>query len=117
MATSFYDEMAALAAEMLEEFGGPAQLIRSAPTTAAFDKVAGRPTVVAAPVTVPVRAVVAPQAFETDDGRKDTRTVATLLVEALRGDKLVMGTQTWIVGNVTKIAPIGTPIVFFAEVS
>lgn len=113
----FSQEMAALAVEMLDEFGGPAQLVSSAPAAPSFDKATGRPTAAAAPASTPVRAVVGPQEVETDDGRKETRTIATLLVEPRRGDKLVMGTQTWVVGNVTRIAPIGTPIVFFAEVS
>jgi len=114
---SFYDEMAALAVEMLEEFGGDAHLIRSAPESARFDKATGRPLRAPQPTSTPVRAVVGPQEVTADDGRKDTRTIATLLVEPLRGDKLVMGSQTWVVGDVQRIAPIGTPIVFFAEVA
>lgn len=114
---AFYEEMAALAVEMLAEFGGPAQLTRSAPTTGAFDKTTGRPTGSAAPTSVAVTTVVAPQAFETEDGRKEVRTVATMLTQPNHGDKLTMGSQVWIIGNVTKIAPIGTPIVFFAEVA
>lgn len=114
---TFYEDMAALAVEMLEEFGGDAQLVRAAPAPDAFDKRTGRATPAPAPQTIPARAVVGPQTVRADDGRTDTRTIATLIVEPLRGDQLILGSQTWVVGDVTRVAPIGTPIIFFAEVS
>lgn len=114
---SFYDNMAALAIRMLDKFGGDAQLVRSAPASEAFNKRAGRPSGSPSSTAIPVKAVVGPQDVTTDDGRIVTRTVATLLVEAQRGDKLTMGGSSWLVGNVTRIAPIGQPIIYLAEVS
>lgn len=113
---AFYDDMAALAVEMLAEFGIDAQLISSGPVTASFDKATGRPKP-STPTTTTVRVVTGPREVLDEEGRRVVRTVATLLVEPRTGDKLVIAGQPLVVGNVTVIAPVGTPIVCFAEVA
>jgi hypothetical protein len=113
---AFYDEMAALALEMLAEFGTDAQLISSGPVTASFDKATGRPKP-STPTTKTLRVVTGPREVLDEEARRVVRTVATLLVEPRRGDKLVIAGQPLVVCNVTVIAPVGTPIVCFAEVA
>ena len=111
------DELAAVARDMLDEFGARAQLIGRAPAAARFDKVTGRPLPGSAPMVREVRAVVSPQEVLDEDGRRVTRSVATLLERPTSGDTLSMGPQLWTVGRVTTIAPQGTPIIYRAEVS
>ena len=110
---TFHEEMVALSISLLDEFGGPAQLIRS---TATFNKATGR-EVDATPTTTPVIAQIAPVSAEDADGRAVTLSVATLLVEPRRGDKLVVGTRTFVVGDVDTQIAQNLPVVYKAEVA
>jgi hypothetical protein len=115
---NLYDEFYPLVVEMLEEFGGNATLSRTAPAAPSLaDKRAGRAAPAQAAQDSPVRAAVGPMAVQGVDGRRETRTVATMLVEPREGDKLVMGESSYIVGSVTRVAPQGKAIVYMAEVS
>lgn len=115
---NLYDEFYPLVVEMLDEFGAIATLSSgAAPSTSVAAKRAGRAPAAQEAQSRPVRACVGPLAVLGVDGRKETRTVATMLVEPREGDKLAMGEMSWTVGNVTKVAPQGKAIVFMAEVS
>ena len=115
---NLHAEFYPLAVEMLEEFGGDATLVSTAPAPAAFNKQTGRPVTGApAPQNRPVRVAVGPIDIAGVDGRLTYRTAATMLVEPREGDKLVQGDLTWIIGKVTRIAPQGQSILFIAEVS
>ncbi len=114
-----YEEFYPLVVELLEDFGADATLTATAPAASSLDaKRAGR----ALPVTVqpssrPTRACV--RAIESlgVDGRKEMRSVATMLAEPFEGETLTMGESSWVIGTVSRQAPQGKPIVFYAEVS
>jgi hypothetical protein len=113
-----YDEFYPVAVEMLEEFGSDATLTSTAPAApTAQAKRSGRPAPAAQPQSRPARAVVGPVEVTGSDGRKTLQTLATLLVEPTKGETLVMGQNSWIVGKVTRIAPQGKAIVYMAEVA
>ncbi|WP_454883994.1 hypothetical protein [Sphingomonas oryzagri] len=112
--SGFYDDMASLAVELLGEFGGPATLNKPAVTI--FDKKTGEQTVVSPATSLFVTTVVGPIEVTDDQGRQLFKTIATLLVEAAEGDTITQGVMTYRVGKVTTVAPIGTPIVYLAEV-
>lgn len=115
---NLYDEFYPLVVEMLDDFGGDAVLSSTAPAAPSLaDKRAGRATPASSTQQRPVRAAVAPLEVQGVDGRLETRSVATMLVEPREGDKLVMGSMSWIIGKVTRVAPQGKAIVFMAEVS
>ncbi len=113
--SGFYEDMAALAVELLDEFGGPAILNKPPVTT--FDKRTGVETIVSPATSAPIVAVVGPIEVVDDQGRQLFKTIATLLVETTEGDTIIQGVMTYHVGKVTTVAPIGTPIVYLAEVS
>lgn len=116
---NLYDEFYPVAVEMLEEFGTTATLTSTAPAApSAAAKRSGRATPTSgAAQNRPVATIVSPLQIEGVDGRLETRSVATMLLEPREGDTLTMGAQVWKVGTVTRLAPQGQPIVFFAEVS
>ena len=113
--SEFYDEMVALAVDMLNTFGGPATLTRPAAST--FDKKLGKQVITGEPSSQSVLTVVGPVEMIDDDGRKVFKTIATLLVEPREGDALTQMLRTFRIGKVTVIAPIGAPIVYLAEVA
>ncbi len=108
----FNAEMIALAMDLIAEFGGPAELVR---TTRGFNKATGRETPTTSTST-PVQVIIAPQEVADADGRRVTRTIATMLVEPHQNDKLMIGQQEWIVGNVTTIFAQNLPVVYKAVV-
>lgn len=111
---SFYQDMADLAAECLEEFGEAATLSRE---TVTFDKKTGRRTaVVAAPVNT-LAVVDDMEVLDENLGRDVIRTIATMLHKPEVNDKLTMGDRTWIIGKVTTIQPTTLAIIHFAEVT
>lgn len=115
-----YAEFYPLVVEMLDEFGAAATLTATAPAAPSLEaKRAGRAiAVTGSPATRPTRAVVGPVAVQGVDGRKELRSMATMLVEPLEGETLTIGTgKPWVIGTVTRVAPQGKAIVFMAEVS
>lgn len=116
---NLYQEFYPLVVEMLDEFGAAATLTATAPGASSLKaKRAGRAIpVTGQPATRPTRAVVGPVAVQGVDGRKEMRTLATMLAEPFEGEKLTMGDLSWVVGAVTRVAPQGKAIVFMAEVS
>lgn len=116
---NLYQDFYPLAVEMLDEFGTVATLTATASAASSLEaKRAGRAVaVVGQPATRPTRAVVGPVPIQGVDGRKEMRTLATMLAEPFEGEKLTMGDLSWVVGAVTRVAPQGKAIVFMAEVS
>lgn len=114
---TFYEEMAALASEMLEEFGAPGVLIRSGPSISTFDKKLGRNvTNAGAPLEIPVSASVGPVEVEGVDGRKVMRSVAVTLLAPEQGDKLRWGELTYTIGTVTALPLQGRIVAYMSEV-
>lgn len=117
MKTNLYEEFYPLVLEMLDEFGADGTLISTGPTAPILDaKRAGRAPTVATPLSRPVRVTVGPISIQGVNGRKETRTVATTLVQPREGDKLTVGETTWTIAHVTRIDPQGKAIVFVSEV-
>ena len=115
---NLYDEFYPLAVEMLTEFGTDAELLATAPapvSTAA--KRAGRVAQTTSPASRPTKAVVGPVEVVGSDGRKSYPTLATMLAEPVEGETLNMGTSSWKIGKVTRVAPQGQAIVYMAEVA
>jgi len=114
-----YDEFYPLVVEMLEEFGTKAVLHSDAPAAASLAaKRAGRATPAAqTPQGRTTLVAVAPMQVASDNGRMETRSIATMLLEPSEGETLVMGDVRWKVGAVTRVAPQGKAIVYMAEVS
>ena len=114
-----YEEFHPLVVELLEEFGTKATLSGTAPDAAVLaakragralpkgQQAAGRPTL----------AVVTPVKREGDNGRLEMRSVATMLLEPHEGETLTIGSDTWNIGSVTRVAPQGKAIVYMADVS
>ncbi|UYY77497.1 hypothetical protein [Sphingomonas sp. R1] len=115
---SLYDEFYPLAIELLTELGTDATLIGTAPTdTSLAAKRAGRVAAGGQPQGRPTKAVVGPIEVTGSDGRKTLQSVATMLAEPHQGDTLTMGSLSWQIGKVTRIAPQGQAIVYIAEVA
>ena len=118
MSNPFYEDMAAVAIGLLADFGVDGQLVRSAPKSAYFEKATGRELPRPGPTIIPVRAATGPQSVELVEGRTVTRATATLLVEPLRGDQLLLGARTWVVDSVKAYEGAdGTAIAYEAGVS
>jgi hypothetical protein len=116
---NLYDEFYPLAVEMLDEFGADATLTATAPAASTLDaKRAGRAIpATGTPAQRPCRAVVGPLQVLGVDGRRETRSVATMLSEPHEGETLTMGETSWVIGKVDRTAPQGKPILYTAEVS
>ena len=114
---TFGEETVALVVEMLGEFGTTAQLVSSAPTPATYNKQTGRTTSAATPASASVTVIMGDAIVEVIDGRKTTTSDATLTVEANAGDKLVVGSQTWLVGKVTRYPLQNSIVAYVAEVT
>jgi hypothetical protein len=115
---NLYDEFYPLAVELLNELGADATLTSTAPTdTSLAAKRAGRAVPAGQPQSRPTRAVVGPIEVVGSEGRKTLETRATMLAEPQRGDTLTMGSLSWQIGTVTRIAPQGKAIVYIAEVA
>lgn len=115
---SLYDDFYPLVVEILTEFGTDATLIGTAPTdTSLAAKRAGRASAGGQPQGRPTKAVVGPIEVAGSDGRKTLQSVATMLAEPHAGDTLTMGSLSWQIGKVTRIAPQGQAIVYIAEVA
>lgn len=110
---TFYEEMADLAAEMLNEFGAAATLSRE---TVSFNKATGRRTAVVANPIATLALVDDMEVLDENTGRDVIRTIATMLHKPEVNDKLTMGDRTWIIGKVTTLQPTNLPIIHFAEV-
>jgi len=116
---NLYEEFYPMVVEMLTEFGTKATLSGTAPDAAVLaakragralpkgQQAAGRQTL----------AVVTPMQVQGDNGRLEMRSIATMLLEPHTGETLTMGSDTWNIGTVTRVAPQGQAIVFMAEVS
>ena len=115
---TFYEEMAVLAAEMLDEFGAPGVLVRSGPTSSTFDKKLGRNvTTSGAPLEIPTSASVGPVEMRGVEGRLVLQTVAVTLVAPEQGDKLRWGDLTYTVGTVTALPLQGRIVAYMSEVA
>lgn len=110
---SFYEEMAELAVEMLNEFGAPATLSRE---TVTFNKQTNRRIAVAVDPVATMAIVDDLEVLDENTGRDVIRTIATMLHKPEINDKLTMGERTWIIGKVTTVQPTNLPIIHFAEV-
>lgn len=115
---TFYEDMAALAEEMLAEFGAPGVLVRSGPSSTTFDKRQNRNvTTGGAPVQVPVTASVGPIAIKDAEGREVTKSAAVMREKPVQGDKLQWGELTYTVGTVTAVPLQGQIVCYIAEVA
>lgn len=115
---TFYEELAALAAEMLEDMGAPGVLIRSGPSITKFDKQLGRNVISSGtPMRVPATASVGPIVMKDSEGRQVTKSVALTLVAPLQGDKLEWGDLTYIIGVVTALPLQGKIVAYMSEVA
>ena len=110
---SFYANMALLAASLLAKFGAPATLTSNSHT---INKQTNKMETASA-VSTQCRAVVRPVEITDEDGREVTYTQAVLNVEPVEGGKLTLSSDTYNIGKVTVVKPIGSPIIYFAEVS
>lgn len=114
---TFYDEMAELAEEMLEEFGADGILTRTGPEGQEWNPVTEQLEPVAgAPLSIPVRATVGPIQMKDDLGRAVTVSVATMREKPLQGDTFEWGELTYIIGNVTALPLQGKIVAYIAEV-
>lgn len=86
------------------------------PVTETFDP-RQRKTIKGDPVTVSCRAVLATVNRTARDGTAKTETIVTMNVEPRSGDKVIFGTSTWTVSDVSSESPAGVPLVFYATVS
>lgn len=109
---SFYEEMTLVAASLLSQFGAVATLSLSTQT---FNKQTNRVQTSTASTSACL-AVVRPIEITDDQGRLLKQTQAVLNVLPVEGGKLTMGDTTWTIGKVTVVKPIGTPIIYMAEV-
>ncbi|MGZ0071718.1 hypothetical protein ACT9ST_08430 [Sphingobium limneticum] len=115
---TFYEEMAELAAEMLEEFGTPGVLVRSGPTISQFDKKLGRNIVTtSAAQRIPVSASVGPVAVKNSEGREVLKSVAVTLSAPVQGDTLEWGDLTYTIGVVTGLPLQGKIVAYMSEVA
>lgn len=114
--SDFYDDMADLAADLLNEFGRPATLTHSGGAASSVAKRAGRAVTPSEIDAEDILTVVKPMKVADDEGRMLLKTVAVLLVQANVGDTIAQGQLTYRVTNVNPVAPVGQPIVYFAEV-
>jgi|GEM_PF-2534558 len=115
---NLYDEFYPLAVELLTELGTDATLTGTAPAdTSNAAKRAGRASAGGQPQGRPTKAVVGPIEVAGSDGRKTLQSVATMLAEPHEGDTLTMGSLSWQIGKVTRIAPQSQAIVYIAEVA
>lgn len=115
---NLYAEFYPLALEMLEEFGAPAQLLRSSPASSTYDPVTDRVVEVEGATTpLPVRTVVTDLEWADDEGREVTRATAILTTKPQAGDTLQQGDFTYTIGRSRVIAPQGKAIIYQAEVS
>lgn len=114
---TFYEEMAALAAEMLDEFGAPGVLVRSGPSVSTFDKRLNKTvTTTGAPLEIPTAASVGPIQIKDSEGREVLQSVAMTLAEPVQGDKLQWGELTYTIGIVTALPLQGKIVAYMSEV-
>lgn len=111
---TFYEEMAELASEMLNEFGATATLSRE---TVTFDKKTNRRIAVAVDPVATLAVVEDMEVLDENTGREVIRTIATMLHKPQVNDKLTMGERAWVIGKVTTVQPTNLPIIHFAEVT
>lgn len=115
---TFYEEMAELAVEMLDEFGAPGVLVRSGPSISQFDKQLGRNVVTAsAAQQIPVSTSVGPVAVKNTEGREVLKSVAVTLVAPVQGDTLLWGDLTYTIGVVTGLPLQGKIVAYMSEVA
>ena len=110
---SFYEEMAELAVEMLNEFGAAATLSRE---TVSFDKKSNRRIAVTVDPVATLAVMDELEVLDENTGRLVVRTVAYLLAKPATGEILMMGDRKWTIGKVTTVQPTNLAIIHFAEV-
>lgn len=108
---SIYDEFRDLATSLMaDEFGAEAKLVRVTSTHDRLTDVRNKQE-----ASIPCLAVVAPRKTRNDDGSVTITSMATINVEPVAGDRLLIGSKTYTIGEVTEIAPDGSPIIWKAE--
>lgn len=110
--SAFYTQMGQVVSSLLSQFGTAATLTT---ITRNFNKTTNRMEAESRTST-PCLAVVRPIEVQDDEGQLLKVTQAVLNVEPKEGGVLTMGSTIWTIGKVTVVKPIGTPIVYMAEV-
>lgn len=113
MSSAFADRMVALEKRMLDRFGANGTLESSGKVyDADLDEMVDGSATVST-----VRMTVGPSETLDEDGREVFRTVATMQVEPVRGQKLTFAGKTYEVGNVRTLYEGDTPVIYVAEVN
>ena len=99
-------------AAKIAEKGGAAVLVR---TTTAYDKRADKTTT--STVNVPCFCFIGNEEGTDDQGRAVLYSVATLTEEPKSNDKLLVGTQAYLIAKTVTVAPAGVPILWTAILS
>jgi len=115
--SDFYDEMAAVALELLTEFGSDVTLYRETGATA--NPVTGA-VVAGTDASVVSKGLLKPYPNSMIDGTRilvgDRMLVLSAENTPLPTDKPVIAGQKWAIVNITSINPAGTPLVHFVQV-
>lgn len=113
--SDFYEEMAATVVELLEEFGGPAQLVRQG--TPVIDPVAG--TVTASEERLDTVAALFSYENKLVDGVtifvSDRKALVPPTVPVQQGDKLWAQGQLWSLVAINQVNLAGTPVMYICQ--
>lgn len=112
MSSAFADRMVALEKRMLDRFGANGTLESSGDI---YDPVTRR-VVDGSATRRTVRMTVGPSETLDENGREVFRTVATMQVEPVRGQKLTFAGKPYTIGNVRTLYEGDTPVIYIAEV-
>lgn len=113
--SDFYEEMAETVVELLDEFGGPAQIVRQG--TPAMDPVAG--TVTAVEQRLDTVAALFSYKDNLVDGvtifKSDRKVLIPPTVPVQQGDKLFAQGQLWSLVGIGQVNPAGTCVMYVCQ--
>lgn len=114
---SFYQDMADVALELLDEFGAAVTLQRT--TGASVDPVTGEITS-GTDASVVTTGLIKPYPDRMIDGTRilqgDRELVLSDEQTPVASDKIVVGGENWSIVNIKTISPAGIPVCYFCQV-